>query len=83
MVSGFGIKPGWHRQIGLPFGDGVQVVPGPQGEGTQGFSGRFVVLLTSTWIGETGGKRIGTGLDLVLLQVNDNNEKCKQILKTV
>ena len=39
IVSGLGIKPAWHRQIGLPAGLGVQVVPGPHGEGLQGFFG--------------------------------------------
>ena len=63
MVSGLGINPGLHRQIGFPLGEGVQVVPGPQGEGAQGLMGRWVVLLTILWIiwtGFTGGKRTGT-----------------------
>ena len=36
MVSGLGINPGKHLQIGLPSALGVQVVPGPQGDGLQG-----------------------------------------------
>ena len=39
MVSGFGINPLLQRQIGFPDGLGVQVVPGPHGEGLQGFFG--------------------------------------------
>ena len=38
-MSGFGIKPDLQRQIGLPAGLGEHVVPGPQGEGLQGFVG--------------------------------------------
>ena len=36
MVSGLGMRPGKHRQMGLPSRFGVQVVPGPQGEGSHG-----------------------------------------------
>ena len=36
MVSGLGIKPGSHLQIGLPLGPTVQMAPGPQGLGSQG-----------------------------------------------
>ena len=39
MVSGLGINPLLQRQIGFPDGLGVQVVPGPHGEGLQGFFG--------------------------------------------
>ena len=39
IVSGLGINPGWQRQIGFPDGLGVQVVPGPHGDGLQGFFG--------------------------------------------
>ena len=39
MVSGFGMSPSWHRQIGLPKGLGEQVVPGPQGDGLHGSTG--------------------------------------------
>ena len=46
MVSGFGIRPSWHRQIGFPKGLGVQVVPGPQGVGLQGSTGRTLVEKT-------------------------------------
>ena len=51
MVSGFGINPLLQRQIGFPDGLGVQVVPGPHGEGLQGFFGlgrgvlRFINVL--------------------------------------
>ena len=38
MVSGFGKRPGWQEQIGLPVSAStVQIVPiGPQGLGVQG-----------------------------------------------
>ena len=39
IVSGLGINPGWQRQIGFPDGLGVQVVPGPHGDGLHGFFG--------------------------------------------
>ncbi len=44
MVSGFGIRPSLHLQIGFPKGLGSQVVPGPQGEGLQGSTGRTGIL---------------------------------------
>ena len=46
MVSGLGIKPGSQLQIAFPTLLTVQMVPGPQGEGTQGLLGGLVVLLT-------------------------------------
>ena len=36
MVSGLGTRPGRHLQMGLPSLLAVQVVPGPQGVGSQG-----------------------------------------------
>jgi len=36
IVSGLGISPAKHLQIGFPSALGVHVVPGPQGEGLQG-----------------------------------------------
>ena len=36
IVSGFGISPGLHRQIGFPSRLAVQVVPGPHGLGLHG-----------------------------------------------
>ena len=39
MVSGLGISPGWQLQIAFPIELTVQVVPGPHGDGWQGFFG--------------------------------------------
>ena len=39
MVSGAGVNPGTQRHSGLPSLLTEQVVPGPQGEGTQGLPG--------------------------------------------
>merc|ERR1719232_39632 len=36
MVSGLGISPGSHLQMGFPLGPTVQMAPGPQGLGSQG-----------------------------------------------
>ena len=36
MVSGLGTSPGRHLQMGLPWLLAEQVVPGPQGLGSQG-----------------------------------------------
>ena len=48
IVSGLGIRPGSHLQIGLPAKFAVQMAPGPQGLGTQG-SG----LTTHFWFLQT------------------------------
>lgn len=52
MVSGLGISPGRHLQIGFPFLLGVQVVPGPQGDGLQGsgFSIHFWLAQTNPYL---------------------------------
>ena len=39
MVSGWGISPGWQLHLALPIELTVQVVPGPHGDGWQGFLG--------------------------------------------
>ena len=36
MVSGLGMRPGWHLQIALPEPVTEHSAPGPQGEGSQG-----------------------------------------------
>ena len=55
MVSGFGMRPSWHRQIGFPKGLGEQVVPGPHGDGLQGSTGltlkRFCEVMGSMLCG--------------------------------
>jgi hypothetical protein len=52
MVSGLGMSPSWHLQMGFPKGLGEQVVPGPHGDGLQGSTG-----LTG---GGGGGATIGS-----------------------
>lgn len=56
MVSGLGMSPGSQLQMALPILLTVQMVPGPQGEGTQGFLGCLVVRFTKMWVGARGGE---------------------------
>jgi len=56
IVSGLGMSPSWHRQMGLPNGLGEHVVPGPQGEGLQGSTG-----LTGGGGGGMGTSILGAG----------------------
>lgn len=60
MVSGLGISPGKHLQIGFPSLFGVHVVPGPHGDGLQG--SRTLHLISGVGSGTSPSGHLQVGL---------------------
>ena len=70
MVSGFGMRPSWHRQIGFPKGLGEQVVPGPHGDGLQGSTG----LTLKRFCEVMGSRSCGLGSSAFSIQLGPDGQ---------